>query len=153
MVAGTYVWKNIALSRTRAHLVQQAGQVISEQNRSYLRLAAVPLVWAVRSEMMRGNYDQVNQYLAQFVREPNMKEIVVARTDGRIVAATNKQRDGAPVTDFFPPEVLRTDTITVTSREDGDLMVAAPVMGLSDKLGVLILLASPPKYSLDTPSR
>jgi len=153
MVAGTYVWKNIAVSRTKAHLVQQAEQVISEQNRSYLRLAAVPLVWVVRSEMMRGNYDQVNQYLVQFVREPNMKEIVVARTDGRIVAATNKQREGAPANDFFPPEVLRTDTITVTSREDGGIMVAAPVMGLNEKLGVLILIASPPEYSLDTPSR
>ncbi|MRR33196.1 hypothetical protein EG829_00655 [bacterium] len=153
MVAGNYVWKNIAVSRAKAQLNRQAGQVISEQNRSYLRLAAVPLVWVVRGEMMRGNYDQVNQYLAQFVREPNMKEIVVARTDGRIVAATNKQREGAPATDFFPPEVLRTDSITVTSREDGGIMVAAPVMGLNDKLGVLILVASPPAYSLDTPSR
>lgn len=152
-VAGTYLWKNVAVSRAKEQLSRQAGQVLAEQHKSFLRLAAVPLVWTIRSEMMRGNYDQINQYLAQFVREPNMKEVLVARADGRIVAASNKKRDGTMVTDLFPPETPKVDTVTVTTRQDGMFVVAAPIMGLNDKLGVLILVAAPPDYTLGAPSR
>ncbi|MDD2542559.1 MAG: hypothetical protein PHH28_16185, partial [Desulfuromonadaceae bacterium] len=65
-VAGMYIGKNMAVSKTRAELTQRAVQVIGENNRSFLRLASIPFVWAVRSEMLRGNLDQVNQYLIQF---------------------------------------------------------------------------------------
>jgi hypothetical protein len=148
-VITTYLWKNIAVSRAKAQVSRQAAVVIASHNESYLRLVALPLVWTVRSEMLRGNYDQINQYLAQFVREPNMKEVLVARSDGRIVAATDKKREGAVVSDLFPPEVRQMETITVTNRPDGTILVAAPVMGLNEKLGVLLLVAAPPPYTLE----
>lgn len=149
----TYLWKDIAVSRAKAGLTRQAAMVIAAQHESWLRVAAVPLVWTVRGEMLRGNHDQINQYLVLFVREPNMKEVLVARADGRIVAATDKKREGMLVTDLFPPEMQKVDTITVTGRPDGTYLVAAPILGLSDKLGVLILRAAPPAYSLETISR
>ena len=88
-VAGMYMWKNMAVKRAEVQLTEQAARIITEQNSSFLRLVAVPLVWAVRSEMIRNNYDQINQYLTQFVKEKNMKEIVVAKPDGTMVVATN----------------------------------------------------------------
>lgn len=145
----TYLWKNVAVSMAKAQVTSQAAAAIAAQNKSCLRLAAVPLVWTVRSEMLRGNYDQINQYLAQFVREPNMKEVLVAGADGRVVAATDKKREGAMVAELFPPEVPKVDTITVTTRPDGRLLVAAPIMGLNDRLGVLILIAAPPSYPIE----
>jgi hypothetical protein len=151
-LAGTYVWKNIAVSRARAELAQRATTVLVEQNRSSLRLATIPLVWVVRNEMMRGSFDQLNQYLAEFVKEPNMKEILVTRLDGRIVAATNKKREGTPVTSAFPVDMLRVEAITVTTLENGDLLVVAPVLGLNARLGTLILVASPSHSLLETPS-
>ena len=62
-VAGMYAWKNLAIKRAEVHLTEQATQIITEQNSTFLRLVAVPLVWTVRSEMIRSNYDQINQYL------------------------------------------------------------------------------------------
>jgi len=145
---GTYVWKDVAVSRAKANIADRAAGEITRHNLSYLRLVAVPLVWMVREEMMKGNYDQINQYLARFVREPNMKEVLVVRPDGKVAAATNKKREGGPAKDLFPPETLQADTITVTTRPDGMFIVAAPVMGLNERLGVLILVAAPPEYSL-----
>jgi len=150
-VAGMYVWKNVAVNRTTVHLTEKADRIITDQNRMFLRLAVVPLVWAVRSEMIRENYDQINLYLNQFVKEQNMKEIVVAKPDGTIMVATNKKFEGKPVTDIFPASVLQEDTLTVSSLENRDIMVASPVMGLSDKVGVLILLYTPQSYSLQVP--
>lgn len=151
-LAGAYVWKNIAVSRARAELTQRATTVLVEQNKSSLRLVAIPLVWVVRSEMMRGSFDQLNQYLAQFVKEPSMKEIIVARLDGRIVAATNKKREGTPVTSAFPVDMLRVEAITVTTLENGDFLVVAPVLGLNARLGTLILVSSPSGSLLETGS-
>ena len=142
-IAGTYYWKNLAVSRARAELTKRATAVLAEQNSFYLRLVAVPLVWIVRNDMMRGNYDQLDQYLAQFVKEPNMKEVLIARVDGRIVSATNKKRQGTPVANAFPEELLRVEAITVTTLENGDFLVAAPVLGLNVKLGTLFLVATP----------
>lgn len=150
-VGGMYVWKNLAVKGVRTQLTENANRIIAEQNRSYLRLAVVPLVWAVRSEMIRDNYDQINQYLTQFVKEQNMKEIVVAKPDGTIVVATNKKLEGTSVTGAFPPSVLQEDKLTVSSQENGDIMVVSPVMGLSAKVGVLILLYTPQSYTLQTP--
>jgi len=101
--------------------------------------------------MIRNNYDQINQYLNQFVKEKNMKEIIVAKPDGTIVVATNKKREGTSVTSAFPPAVLQEDKTTVTTLENGDLMVVSPVMGLSTKQGILILLSTPPSYTLQIP--
>jgi uncharacterized membrane protein affecting hemolysin expression len=150
-VAGMYVWKNVAVNSAKAQVSESANRIITEQNKSYLRLVAVPLTWAVRSEMIRDNYDQINQYLNQLVKEKNMKEIVVAKPDGTIVVATNKKREGASVTSVFPPSVLQEDKTMVTTLENGDIMVVSPVMGLSSKQGVLILLYTPPNYTMQTP--
>jgi len=151
VIAGMYLWKNIAVSRAKAQLSERAGQIIKDQNSSFLRLAVVPLVWAVRTEMISGNYHQINQYLGQFVKEQNMKEIVVVKSDGTVMAATNKKREGTQVVGVFPPSVLQEDKTTVSTQENGDIMVVSPIMGLSEKLGVLILLYTPPGYSLQAP--
>jgi len=150
-VAGMYVWKNIAVNKATEQLTEKAGRIITDQNRMFLRLAVVPLVWAVRSEMIRENYDQINLYLNQFVKEQNMKEIVVAKPDGAIAVATNKKFEGKPVTDIFPASVLQENKLTVSSLENGDIMVASPVMGLSTKVGVLVLLYTPSSYNLQAP--
>ncbi len=150
-IAGMYLWKNIAVNCVKDQLAERTGQIITDQNRSLLRLAVVPLVWAVRTEMINGNYDQINQYLSQFVKEKNIKGIVVAKPDGTIVVATNKKLEGAAVASVFPPSVLQEDKTTVSTQENGDIMVVSPVMGVSEKLGVLILLYTPPGYSLQVP--
>ncbi|MDD3295443.1 MAG: hypothetical protein PHG20_12235, partial [Geobacteraceae bacterium] len=52
---GTYVWKDVAVSRAKANIADRAAGEITRHNLSYLRLVAVPLVWMVREEMMKGN--------------------------------------------------------------------------------------------------
>lgn len=151
--AGTYLWKDMAVKRAKAEVAERAAEAIVEQARAGLRLAALPLVWAVRSEMISGNMYQVKEYLNQFVREPNMKELAVASADGSIVAATDKKREGAPAADSYPEDALKTDTISASLDKDGNILVTAPVMGLNARLGTLIILSAPPVFALDKPAR
>lgn len=147
-LVGMYFWKNLAVGKVRTEVSNKAAEIIGEQNNSYLRLVSIPLVWAVRSEMIRDNYDQINQYLANFVKEKNMKELVVAKTDGKVVAATNKKLEGTNISTSFPADVLQTAETTITVRENGEYQVVSPVMGLNAKLGVLVLVYAPPPLAL-----
>lgn len=67
--------------------------------------------------------------------------------------ATNKKREGATVTGLFPPEVMKSNLTTLSTLANGDLIVAAPVMGLNSRLGTLILVSSPAQYSLEVPTK
>jgi len=145
-----YLWKNNAVNSTREEVKAQAARVIAERNAELLRLVSVPLVWAVRGEMMRGNYDQINQYLINFVREPHVQDVILAKTDGMILLATNKRLEGKPVTDSLPASVLQVEKTTVSSLEGRGLMSASPVMGLNRKLGVLIVVYAAPKSTLES---
>ena len=145
-----YLWKNNAVSNTREEVTAQAARVIAERNTEFLRLVSVPLVWAVRGEMMRGNYDQINQYLINFVREPHVQDVILAKADGVILLATNKRLEGTPVTDAFPASVLQVEKATVSSLEGRGLMSASPVMGLNRKLGVLIVVYAAPEFNLES---
>ena len=137
------------MNSTREEVKAQAARVIAERNAEFLRLVSVPLVWAVRGEMMRGNYDQINQYLINFVREPNVNDVLLAKADGVILLATNKRLEGEPVTDSFPASVLQVEKTTVSSLEGRGLMSASPVMGLNRKLGVLIVVYAAPENTLE----
>ena len=148
-LGGMYLWKNNAVNSAREEVTAQAARVIAERNTEFLRLVSVPLVWAVRGEMMRGNYDQINQYLINFVREPHVQDVILAKADGVILLATNKRLEGTPVTDSFPASVLQVEKATVSSLEGRGLMSASPVMGLNRKLGVLIVVYAPPKSILE----
>ena len=143
-----YLWKNNAVNSTREEVTAQAARVIAERNIEFLRLVSVPLVWAVRGEMMRGNYDQINQYLINFVREPHVQDVILAKADGVILLATNKRLEGTPVKDSFPASVLQVEKATVSSLEGKGLMSASPVMGLNRKLGVLIVVYAAPENTL-----
>lgn len=65
--------------------------------------------------------------------------------------ATNKKREGTSVVGSFPPSVLQEDKATVNVLENGDIMVVSPIMGLSTKQGILILLFTPSTYTMRTP--
>ena len=100
-----------------------------------------------------GNYDQINQYLISFVREPHVQDVVLAKADGVILLATNKRLEGTPVTDSFPASVLQVEKATVSSLEGRGLMSASPVMGLNRKLGVLIVVYAAPTFTLERSPR
>lgn len=99
-----YVWRMITVKNMeaqRARLVQRSQQVVTSKTVDLLRLATIPLVWAVRKEMLRDNYDQINDYLTRFIKEPHIKQILVVKSDGSVAVATDKKVEGQHSRPFF----------------------------------------------------
>jgi hypothetical protein len=147
LIAGMYGWKNLAVRKIEKETMKQAaqltettGQLLLEKNRALLRLTALPLSWVVRMEMPKGNYENIDQYFRHLIKEDRFKVILLAGIDGKIMVATDRRMEGADLSQYYPSSLLEPYEITVSQLDDEDLIVAAPVMGLTAKLGVLIMV-------------
>jgi hypothetical protein len=156
LIALTYQWKIIAVEKAEQEkklqkrlLTEKAGQLVAEKNKLLLRLTAIPLAWVVRTEMARSNYDSIDEYFNYLVKQDRFRLILLARSDGKIIVATDKRMEGSPVSKFYPLSVLTQTETSVNLQEDGSMMAVTPVMGLAGNRGVLILMYSPETLNLE----
>jgi hypothetical protein len=147
LLAAMYGWKNIAVRNAEKETLKQTEKMtettdhlLIEKNRALMRMTAIPLSWVVRTEIPKGNYENIDQYFNQIIKEDHFKVILLAATDGKIMVATDKKMEGANLAQYYPSSFLEQYETTVTHLNDEDLVAVAPVMGLTAKLGVLILV-------------
>lgn len=150
LVVIVFIWKGIEVGNLekereeeRVVLNEYYQKAIIHQNEEMLRLVTIPFVWAVRKEMLRENYEQINEYFVQFIKEQDVKQILIAKPDGTIVVSTDKKLEGMSFASMYPPDLLEQETVFVKMNADGTIWVAAPVLGLNTKLGVLFMIYQP----------
>jgi L-lactate utilization protein LutC len=101
-----------------------------------LMLSSKVFSWAIRSELTRENKEQVNQFFLNFIKEPGVSKVeFVNASDAKVALSTNKKDEGTTFTD----QVAIMTTQTINYRNDSVLTIVSPVMGLSNKLGVLVI--------------
>ena len=101
-----------------------------------LMLSSKVFSWAIRSELTRENKEQVNQFFLNFIKEPGVSKVeFVNALDGRVMLSTNKKDEGL----VFPNQVALATTETINYKNDSVLSIVSPVMGLNNKLGVLVI--------------
>jgi len=101
-----------------------------------LMLSSKVFSWAIRSELTRENKEQVNQFFLNFIKEPGVSKVeFVNALDGRVALSTNKKDEGL----VFPNQVALATTEIINYRNDSVLSIVSPVMGLNNKIGVLVI--------------
>lgn len=153
----TYLWKTIAVKNVQKQMearqiqiIEKSQQVLTEKTRYFLRLTTTTFVWAIRKEMLRENYEQINEYLNQFVKELHIKQILVVKADGTVAVATDKKLEGVAFSSVYPNELMEKNEIVITDDKNGNILVVSPIMGLSKKLGMFFMVYEPEKMNLDT---
>ena len=107
-----------------------------------LRLAARPLGWAVRTEMLRSNLSQVDDYIRQFVREPGVRSLILVGKDGRVLLASDRKLETQGAAQLVSKAIR--EAIDVVVEESGDsTRIGVPIMGFDDRLGVLVVDYAP----------
>lgn len=155
VIAGMYAWKLVAVGEARREaeaardtLQARASRAIDLRMQELLRLSAVPLGWAVRSEILRRNWEQANAFLTELVQEPGVERIVIGGPRDSILLATDKVLEGRAFSSLFPVELLRGTEPSVARLEDGGYRVAVPLLGPTRTLGVLVLSYRPEEIRL-----
>jgi cytoskeletal protein RodZ len=146
LLATLWLWKNIQINNERKEaerknemLQERASGLITNAHKEHLKLLAKPYVWAVRTELLKGNINQVNLYANEMVKEKNFQNIVVANDKGVIISSTNKKNEGQPFTSVGKPNYLTSDTTTVENINDSILVMSSPVMGFNNRLGTMMI--------------
>ena len=148
-----YVWKVLAVrgasQELEAELERLTGQTRSalvDQTREMLLLSAVPLSWSVRTEMIKENFDQIDDYMQRYVKEPNVARVVLINHEGSVQIATDKKLEGQAADAVFPPGVLEVSKATVIEPADsGEMLAAIPILSYDARLGTLVVV-----YSMDS---
>jgi len=145
ILGGAYGWRawemrglerRLALERSQLSTAQQ--QALEVQARDLLRLAARPLAWAVRAELLRGNIGQVDDYFREFVRERGVNSVLLVAPDGKIQLATNRKLETQAAATVVPKAILDAPDVSLEAA-GGLLRLGVPVMGFDRRLGLLVI--------------
>jgi hypothetical protein len=134
-----FVWKNIENDRQKSMIIKIATQQIETNQHDLLKIMAKPLVWNIRSEMLRGNLEQVNILISDLVKEKNFRYIHIIAPDGNVILSTNKSMEGKPIGNEIDPNLLVIESPAMVIFADKMLVVAAPIMGVDRRLATLVV--------------
>jgi hypothetical protein len=147
-----WIWKGIAVrgverqvEKERAELAQQRDELeqrlreeSAQRIEETLRLMGVPLGWAIRTEAISDDYDQIEEYAARLIKEPRVERVVFVNSDGNVQMSTDRKLQGEPASSFYGNLASRND-IALQQEESGDYQLMVPILGYNSRLGSLIV--------------
>ncbi len=155
LFAALWIWKSVEIKNLKQEnekketlLRQKAIELLSRSDSRYLKLLAKPYVWAIRTEMMKGNIEAVNLYANDMVKEKSFQTITVVDDKGMVISSTNKKLEGKSFASVGNAAYLSNDSTLVNKVDDATLEVSSPVMGFNKRIGTLIFNYTPPKADL-----
>jgi hypothetical protein len=147
-----WIWKGIAVrgverqvEKERAELAQQRDELeqrlreeSAQRIEETLRLMGVPLGWAIRTEAISDDYDQIEEYAARLIKEPRIERVVFVNSDGKVQMSTDRKLQGEPASGFYGNLPSQND-ITLRQEVSGDYQLMVPILGYNSRLGSLIV--------------
>lgn len=153
LALGIYIWKELAIQdlemereNQRTEMVEERQKALDAQTRTMLQLTALPLAWAVRGEMMRGNLSQVEDYFREFVREEGVLSIFLIDKENIIVLATNRKLETQSANQVVSQTIQEAESVLI-EKSDSIMRLGVPIMGFNEKLGILVVDYEPQTYA------
>ncbi len=132
----TFFYGNIKSNRIERKLtkefttqIEEIKQTSSEQLVHYFSLA-------IRSEWTRNNKEQATQYLIELLRDDRIAKIMfIEHPTHKVLFSSNKKDENKTIEDEF---IIGTKN-THSTFENEERIVASPVMGLNNQIGILVV--------------
>jgi hypothetical protein len=150
---GIYLWKQAEISNLKKQhetainqIRTDANNTITENNKKNIETLTRVFSWAVRSEMLRSNMEQVNTYMTDLVKAADLNDISAIKTDGIVVLSTNKKFEGNAYPGPVSAQLSSINEVVSRSDENGNIMCICPIMGLDSRLGTIVITYKPKTY-------
>jgi len=132
-----------ALYQQKQRELTLAGQAaLKAQGGELLTLSALPLSWAVRTELLARDFREVGNYFRQFVLEPKVRRVVLVTPDGKVRISSDQKLEGKDAAAVLPGVPLDVEAPQVMKLQ-GEVLVLVPVMGLNSRLGLVVVSYAP----------
>ena len=126
---------NSKFEKQQTKLIENYEHRIDSINGVNLQTTSKVFAWAIRSELIRQNQDQVNQYFLTYIHEPKVLKIsYIDNVSSKILISTDKKEEG---TQYGGTEIAKDSTFI--QLKDSTFNVITPVMGLNQRLGTLVI--------------
>lgn len=105
-------------------------------NATRMAMAAKTLSWAIRSELIRDNKDQINQFFDEFIKSPGIIKLqFINAENSKIEISTDKKDEGTQNGNYADLNEQKIMSGTP------NLMIVTPILGMNKQLGVFVLKA------------
>ncbi len=147
-----YLWKQSEIKNLKKKyetditaITVKANSTIEENNKKNMENLTRVFSWAVRSEMLRSNLEQVDNYMTDLVKKADLKNISAVKTDGIVVLSTDKKFEGSVYPGPVANELTQINNVVTRTGENGDVISICPIMGLDNRMGTIIITYTPQK--------
>jgi len=137
------VWFSVKLrvnerdfNNEKTQLITQYENTIDSLQINQLEFASKVFSWSIRSEMLRNNLENLNQLLTVFVQESSADLVQIVNPESKVVMlSSDKKFEGAEYNKAVNFELNEPMVI----REEQKVSIITPIMGFSNRIGVLIV--------------
>ncbi len=135
------IWQAIKVHNLETSFAKEKSELISSYNLKLdnlnmdrMKLTAKTFSWAIRSELIRQNKEQINQYFNEFIKTPDMIKLQLINPENSIIEIATDQKDvGVKNTDYAN---LKEQVITSDATE---FKIVTPITGLNKKIGIFVI--------------
>lgn len=138
VVCALWGWQVLSYRRDIRIVQEHSAQAIYNLRHEMLLLLAKPMVWGLRSEIMRGNMEQVQFLLEDIVTEGNFIFIHVIDPQGVVIASTDLGMKGNPVGTDISEHSLTSEIPLCELDGDTRMLVSSPIMGTDRRIATLV---------------
>jgi hypothetical protein len=145
LALGIYIWKELAIQDLememedqRTAMSEERLEALEARTRAMLELTALPLAWAVRGEMMRGNLQQIDEYFRDFVKEAGVESIFLIGRENTVVLATNRKLETQPADQVVSQRIQEAESALI-EKSDSAMRLGVPIMSFNEKMGILVM--------------
>jgi hypothetical protein len=128
----------------RAALQRETQETLGRETRELQLLFGHALAYAVRSAVLRNNFDEIDQYFADLVRNQRVTLVLLADTEGKILRASDRKYLDTRFADHFPADLLKGADVSVHPDEGTRRRLVLPIQGLTARVGTVLLVYAPP---------
>jgi hypothetical protein len=138
-IVTVFYGKEIQGNIEKKALINAANTQIRQNDEALAKLIVKPLVWSIRSEMLRSNMEQVNLLISDLVKNSQIQYIHLLDLNGTVKLSTNKKMEGQPIADDAVKTVLGTDSTSSVALENNQITIISPIMDYDKRLGTLVI--------------
>ena len=139
LVGGIFLTRYLGEQRAN-ELVELAESHSVVLQRQDIQLFALPLAWSVRKELMRSNYDQIDDYFNELIQRKGFGVIMLLDPAGIVKVSTDRKLQGSSFLLRYPQMKLGSPVPVSYALPEGKSMFLVPVMGLNSSLGTIAFI-------------
>ncbi|MDD2636538.1 MAG: hypothetical protein PHW82_13685 [Bacteroidales bacterium] len=135
------LWSVIRISLLKKDIITQKQEIttsyelrLDSLNSERLLLTAKTFSWAIRSELLRDNQEQIDQFFNEFIKNPDIIKLQLINPETFVVELSTDKKDEGKTNisyKFITEQVIKKDAT--------DFLIITPITGLNKKIGIFVI--------------